>query len=57
MFCMCNKQKSNVCYYTVSGEIKEYFGQFGQVKKCLLPFVSIMSSNALRYNVYLVKRL
>ncbi|XP_077443964.1 SRA stem-loop-interacting RNA-binding protein, mitochondrial [Stigmatopora argus] len=25
--------------WTVAGkEIKEYFGQFGQVKKCLLPF-------------------
>lgn len=26
----------------VSEEIKEYFGQFGQVKKCLLVFVSIL---------------
>ncbi|XP_006632328.1 SRA stem-loop-interacting RNA-binding protein, mitochondrial [Lepisosteus oculatus] len=29
---------SKIPWTTASQELKEYFGQFGQVKKCLLPF-------------------
>lgn len=32
---------ASVC--SSSDELREYFGQFGSVKKCLLPFVSSRS--------------
>ena len=32
-----------ISYSVISEEVREYFGQFGQVKKCLLPFVSCVS--------------